>query len=450
MKKLLTIIKREYLTRVNSKAFIFSTILGPIIMAAFTVVPVLIAMMETGEVRRLAIFDQTGRIYDRVRESIITEAVDGPGPSSQTALPLDMTQSPEERARQAGMAMKGDFKIEKVEPAGRSNEEVKRELNDRVRRKELDGYVVIPPDVLTGKKAEYYGSNVGDFINSMRIEEGLSRAVNEQRLADTGVDQKLLREISKRVTVNTFKVSEKTEEQDSGEAFFLVLGVGLLILLMILIYGGTVLSAVMEEKETRIAEVLFSSVRAFPLILGKLVGVSLVALSQIAIWGILIGGFSVYGVATLERQGLDLQLPPVSAANVVYSVLFFLLGFFIYASVYAVIGSIVRTYDESQGFLMVAIVPLILSFYLVFPIMRSPESTLALWTSIIPLSSPVIMPVRIVSQPVPFWQIALSLLIGFGTVILFTWLAARIYRIGMLMYGKRATIPEVWRWVRQA
>ena len=120
MKKLLTIIKREYLTRVNSKAFIFSTILGPIIMAAFTVVPVLIAMMETGEVRRLAIVDQTGRIYDRVRESIINEAVDGPGPSSQTALPLDMTQSPEERARQAGMAMKGDFKIEKVEPAGRS------------------------------------------------------------------------------------------------------------------------------------------------------------------------------------------------------------------------------------------------------------------------------------------------------------------------------------------
>ena len=259
-----------------------------------------------------------------------------------------------------------------------ANEEVKRELNDRVRRKELDGYVVIPPDVLTGKKAEYYGSNVGDFINSMRIEEGLSRAVNEQRLADTGVDQKLLREISKRVTVNTFKVSEKTEEQDSGEAFFLVLGVGLLILIMILIYGGTVLSAVMEEKETRIAEVLFSSVRAFPLMLGKLVGVSLVALTQFAIWGILIGGFSVYGVATLKRQGLDLQLPPVSAANVVYSVLFFLLGFFIYASVYAVIGSIVRTYDESQGFLMVAIVPLILSFYLVFPIMRSPESTLAL------------------------------------------------------------------------
>ena len=450
MKKLLTIIKREYLTRVNSKAFIFSTILGPIVMVAFMVVPVLIAMMETGEATRLAIVDQTDRIFDRVRESIINEGDEVSEPSLPGGLSVDMSQSPEERARQAGKAMKGDFKIERVDPGGRSLEDLKRELNQRVRREELDGYIVIPSDVLSGRKAEYYGRNVGDFINSMRIEEGLSRAVNEQRLADTGVDQNLLREMSKRVTVNTFKVSEETEEQDSGEAFFLVLGVGLLIFIMILMYGGTVLSAVMEEKETRIAEILFSSVRPFPLMLGKLVGVSLVALTQFAIWGILIGGFSVYGVAVPKGQGMDLHLPPVSAVNVVYFVLFFLLGFFMYASVYAVIGSIVRTYDESQGFLLVAIVPLILSFYLVFPVVRSPESTMAFWASLVPLSSPVIMPVRIVSQSVPFWQIGLSLLLGFGAVILLTWVAARIYRIGMLMYGKRATIPEVWRWVKQA
>ncbi|CAN5695677.1 ABC transporter permease [soil metagenome] len=450
MKKLLTIIKREYLTRVNSKAFIFSTLLGPIVMAAFMVVPVLIAMTETGVATRLAIVDQTGRIFDRVRESILNEAGEGSAPSWPGGHPVDIDQSSEEQARQAGRAMMGNFKIEKVDPAERAPEDVKRELNGRVRREELDSYLVIPPDVLTGRKAEYYGRNVGDFINSMRIEEGLSRAVNEQRLADTGVDQNLLREVSKRVTVNTFKVNGKTEEQDSGEAFFLVLGVGLLIFIMILLYGGTVLSAVMEEKETRIAEILFSSVRPFPLMLGKLVGVSLVAVTQFAIWGLIIAGFSVYGVSTLKGQGVDLQLPPVSVANVVYFVLFFLLGFFMYASVYAVIGSIVRTYDESQGFLMVAIVPLILSFYLVFPVVRSPASTMAFWASIAPLSSPVIMPVRIVSQTVPYWQIGLSLLLGFGAAILLTWSAARIYRIGMLMYGKRATIPEVWHWLRQA
>jgi len=450
MRKLLTIIKREYLTRVNSRAFIFSTLLGPIILVAFMVVPVLIAMMESGEATRLAIVDQTGKIFDRVRDSIISEASEASEPSLPGGLPMDMSKSTEERASQAGMAMNRDFKIEKVEPAGRSLEDIKRELNERVRREELDGYIVIPSDVLIGRKAEYYGRNVGDFVSSLQIEEGLSRAVNEQRLADTGVDQSLLRELSKSVTLNTFKISEETEVQDSGGAFFLVLGVGLLIFIMILMYGGTVLSAVMEEKETRIAEILFSSVRPFPLMLGKLVGVSLVALTQFAIWGLLIGGFSIYGAAAVKGQGMDLQLPPVSAASVVSFVVFFLLGFFMYASVYAVIGSIVRTYDESQGFLMVAIVPLILSFYLVFPVIRSPESTMAFWASIVPLSSPVIMPVRIVSQAVPLWQIGLSLLISFGTVVLLTWLAARIYRIGMLMYGKRATIPEVWRWVKES
>jgi ABC-2 type transport system permease protein len=446
MKKLWTIVKREYLTRVNSKAFIFSTILGPIVMAAFVVVPVLIAMIDTGEVTRIAIVDHTGRIYDRVRESI-TNSGDG---SRFTGLPMDMSQSPKERASQAGVATTADFEVEKVEPAGRALEDLKRELNERVRREELDGYILIPADVFTGKKAEYYGRNVGDFITSIRIEEGLSSAVNEQRLADAGVDHEVLRELSKRVIVDTFKVSEEREIQDSGEGFFLVLGVGFLVFIMILMYGGAVLSAVIEEKETRIAEVLFSSVRAFPLMLGKLVGVSLVALTQFAIWGLIIGGFSLFGVATLQRQGVDLPMPPVSATNVACFLLFFLLGFFMYASVYAVIGAIVTTYDESQGFLMVAIVPLILSFYLVFPVVRSPESTVAFWASIIPLSSPVIMPVRIVSQAVPFWQIGLSLLTCFGMAILLTWLAARIYRIGMLMYGKRATIPEVWRWLRQA
>jgi ABC-2 type transport system permease protein len=343
------------------------------------------------------------------------------------------------------MTMKGDFKIEKVELAGRTIDDVKRELNERVRRQDLDGYIVIPPDVLIGRKAEYYGRNAGDFLNSIRIEEGLSRAVNKQRLADTGVDQNLLDEMSKRVAVSTFKVSEETEEQDSGEAFFFVLGVGLLIFVMILMYGGIVLSAVMEEKETRVGEILFSSVRPFSLMLGKIVGVSLVALTQFAIWGILIGGFSVYG--RLQGHGMDLQLPQLSAANVFYAVIFFLLGFFMYASIYAVIGSIVRTYDESQGFLLVAMVPLILSFYLVFPVVRSPGSTMAFWASILPLSSPVIMPVRIVSQTVPLWEIGLSLLLSIGGVVFLTWLAARIYRIGMLMYGKRATLPEVWRWV---
>lgn len=449
MKKLLTIVKREYLTRVKSKAFILSTILGPLIMTAFMAAPVLIAMMETGEAMRLAVVDQTGRMFDRVRESI-NQATDGEPEAPSGAGLGSLGQNLEERARQAGIGRDEDFVIEKIEVVGRSLEDIKSELNERVRRKDLDGYLLIPPDVLLGRRAEYYGRYVGDFITSVQIEEALSRAVNEQRLADAGVDAETVREMQKGVSLNTFKITEKTEKKDSGEGFFTVLGVGFLVFIMILIYGGTVLSAVIEEKETRIAEVLFSSANAFPLVLGKLIGVSLVALTQIGIWAMLLGGFTIYGAAALKTQNIDVQLPRVPPSAILYFVVFFLLGFFLYSSLYAVIGAVVRTQEESQGFVIAAIAPLILSFYLTFPVMRNPDSSMAFWASVFPLSAAVVMPVRIVSQAPPFWQIALSLFTGIGAVVLVTWVAARIYRMGMLMYGKRATIPEIWRWVRES
>jgi ABC-2 type transport system permease protein len=190
-------------------------------------------------------------------------------------------------------------------------------------------------------------------------------------------------------------------------------------------------------------------VRAFPLMLGKLVGVSLVALTQFAIWGILVGAFLLFGVSALAAQGANIELPQVGATAVVYFFLFFLLGYFIYATIYALIGSIVTSQEESQQFVLLAVFPLLTAFYLVFPVIRSPDSAISFWASIIPLTSPVVMLVRIVTQTPPFWQIALSLVVGFGTVILLIWVAARIYRIGMLMYGKRASIPEVLRWVKQ-
>ena len=348
------------------------------------------------------------------------------------------------------MAMPGNFKVELVPAENRTLEEIKRELNGRVLGDELDGYLVIPPDILTNRKAEYYGRNVGDLFTRAQLAEKLSRSVNEQRLADEGVAANLLLELSKQVSLSTVKVSEKGEEKNSDSAFFFVLGIGFLIFIMVLMYGGIILSAVVEEKETRVAEMLFSSMRAFPLMLGKLVGVSLVALTQFAIWGMIVGAFLLFGVSLLAAQGLDIALPQVGASVVVYFFLFFLLGYFIYATIYALIGSVVTSQEESQQFVLIAVFPLLTAFYLVFPVLRSPDSGVAFWASIFPFTSPVVMLVRIVTQTPPFWQIVLSLVIGFAAVVLLLWVAARIYRIGMLMYGKRATIPEIMRWVRQS
>jgi len=151
----------------------------------------------------------------------------------------------------------------------------------------------------------------------------------------------------------------------------------------------------------------------------------------------------------LTSRGLPIHIPNIPAVNFVYFTLFFLLGYFIYSTIYALVGSMVTTAQEGGQLSMPIILLLVVAFYLFYPVTKSPDSTFSFWVSMFPFFSPVTMLVRIVTQTPPFWQIALSLLIGFGTVVLITWFSSRVYRIGMLMYGKRASIPEAWRWVRQ-
>ena len=234
------------------------------------------------------------------------------------------------------------------------------------------------------------------------------------------------------------------------EAFGLVFGIGFVMYLSILMYGQVILGAVIEEKETRIAEILFSSVKPFTLMMGKLVGVSLVALTQLTIWGLAFSAFALYGVNLLASRGVNASIPSIPFSHYIYFGLFFLLGYFIYATIYALVGSMVTTAQEGGQLAMPIILILVVSFYLFFPVSRSPDSTFSFWVSMIPFSAPVAMLVRIVTQTPPFWQIALSLVIGFSSVLVIMWIASRVYRVGMLMYGKRASLPEAWRWARQA
>ena len=343
------------------------------------------------------------------------------------------------------------YAVEMVEADGRDIEEVKRRLNERVKRDELDGYLVIPPDVLTTGAAEFYARNTGDVFTNGQIADRLTKAVREQRMVERNINPAEMREITQPVRVKTKKVGEGREDaEDTGQGFYLVFGVGFVIYLTILMYGQVILGAVIEEKETRIAEILFSSIRSFPLMMGKLIGVSLVALTQFAIWGLMFAAFALYGVAKLAEQGMAIPLPHVPASVFAYLVLFFLLGYFIYSTIYALVGSMVTTTQEGGQLAMPIILILVLGFYMAFPVIRAPNSPFAFWVSMVPFFAPITMLIRIVTQTPPFWQIALSLAIGFATVVLLLWLAARVYRVGMLMYGKRATIPEVLKWIRQA
>ncbi len=452
MSKLLAIVKREYVQRVRSKMFVVVTLLGPVLLAGFSVVPALIFSIKAGGATRIAVLDQSGKMSDRVREALLRE-----GEEEDTSSPENADAGNNNRRadqmRQAGPVTGGSFEIRSVSLAGRQVEDVRRELNEQVRKDQLDGYIIIPNDVLTGGKAQYYSRNVGDVITREQIKDRLSRVAREQRMADEHISANTLHRIDMPVGMEAFPVGEKevnNERPDSGGSFYLIFAIGFVLYITLLMYGQVILAAVVEEKETRIAELLFSSVRAFPLMMGKLIGVSLVALTQYAIWGLAFAAFASYGLAMLMGGGMNASLPPIAPSVVLYFFLFFLLGYFIYATIYALIGSMVTTTQEGGQLALPVIFLLVVGFYLAFPVMRSPNSSFAFWASMFPFFSPITMPVRIVSQTPPFWQIGLSLLIGFATVLLLIWLAARIYRIGMLMYGKRASIPEVIRWVRQA
>jgi len=445
MKKLFAVIKREYIQRVRTKFFVIATILGPLMMAAFTVVPALMFGLRAGGPTRLAIVDQTGKMYPRVALEInSSQALRDEEESQDDQQPPALNSDPKQKAAQAGRVLPSYYAVEQVPVDNRSIEEITKQLDDRVQTKQLDGYVILPPDLLQIGQPEFYARNTADLFTRGHVAEAISRAVSSQRMADNNIDEKLVRRMREPVHLRTFAAGARGGESKGEGSFYLVFGVGLLIYMCVLLYGQLVLGAVIEEKETRIAEILFSSMRSFPLMMGKLIGVSLVALTQLTIWALTFIGISIWAA------GSAVPIPHISPMILFYFGIYFLMGYFIYATVYAVVGSMVTTTQEGGQVALPVVFMLVAGFYLSFNIIRSPNSSLAFWASMFPFFSPITMLVRIVTETPPLWQILLSLGIGFATATGLIWLASRIYRVGMLMYGKKATIPEVIRWVRQS
>jgi len=436
MKKFLAVVKREYLARVRAKMFIVSTFLLPIVLSLFGIVPAIILNIKTPPLR-VAVVDQTGKMYAPLQESV-------GGDDSGTTNDLTPGRS--------GLGRPGNvnFAFEEVAVANRSIEEIRATLDRRLAVRDLDGYIILPPDFVVHAQAEFANNNPGDVFSVQAVQSALNRAMREQRLIDANVDTKTRQELFKPVELNAVKIGSDGQQGDARASFAVVFGIGFVMYLAILMYGQIILGAVIEEKETRIAEILFSSVKPFTLMMGKLVGVSLVALTQLAIWATAFTAFAVFGMSVLSSRGLPTSIPRIPFSHYVYFVLFFLLGYFIYATIYALVGSMVTTSQEGGQLAIPIILILAVSFYLFWPVSRSPNSPFSFWVSMIPFSAPVAMLVRIVTQTPPFWQIALSLVIGFGSVLVIMWVAARVYRVGMLMYGKRASIPEALRWARQA
>ncbi|CAN5494638.1 ABC transporter permease [soil metagenome] len=450
MKKFLAVVKHEYKKVVLKWSFLIATLLFPVLAAAFAVVPALIFSIK-GEATRIIIVDQTGKIAPRIRENLSREKSAEKTEQAQKDSLKDLTAPSDEKMKRTTEQLGASFNFVEYAAEEKPIEQIKRELNGKIITKEIDAYLIIPQNYDTPKEPfEFFSRKAGDVIANSNLRNAINSAVRSQRLADANISEDKLKNLSQNVDLTVKTVSEKGNEKDSEGIFAASFIFGLMIYITLLIYGQQILAAVVEEKETRIAEILFSSAKPFELMMGKLVGVGLAGLTQLAIWVtsalVLVG----IGLAQMSAAGMNISIPDITPLTVVYFFIFFLLGFFIYATIYALIGSMVTTVQEGSQFAMFPVMFLVIGFYLSFAVIRDPNSSVSFWVSIAPFLAPITMPVRIIAETPPFWQIALSVLLNGAAIAFLVWIAARVYRVGMLMYGKRATIPEVWKWIRQS
>jgi ABC-2 type transport system permease protein len=450
MRKFLAVVKHEYKKVVLKWSFLIGTLLMPFLVAVFAVVPAIILSIK-GEPTRIVIVDPTMKIANRIKDNLSADKMTERARKAAQDSLKDLSQSQQEQLKRSSEQFVEGFVFVDYETAGKSPEAIRSELTGKIVLGEIDSFLIVPPDIdLPTARFEFRSRKAGDFVINDTFKDAVNQAVRSQRLAEAKISEERLAELSRNVTFDLKGIDDRGEETDSTGTFIASFVIGLMIYITLAIYGQAIMGAVVEEKETRIAEILFSSARPFELMMGKLVGVGLAGLTQLGIW---VASASVL-VAVLAMQADFAQVissvPAITPLMIAYFLIFFLLGFFIYASIFALIGSMVTTVQEGGQFAFPPVMIMLIGFYFSFAVVRDPNSSLSFWVSIAPFFAPITMPIRVLADTPPFWQILLSFIINAVAIAALVWLASRVYRVGMLMYGKRATLPEVWKWIRQA
>ena len=435
MNKIGLIIKREYVTRVRKRSFLILTFLAPIFMAAIYIIPIMLALHSSNEHLRVAVVDESHWFEERFHDTKEHTFVLMP------SQPIDSVKE---------LVKSGVFDMALYVPPTQLN---------------------IPSNAIV-YSIRQVPMEVESYISGV-----MQKEIEEQKLMAQGVDPEIVSAAKTNVNLQIMRMDEKGNEKETFTKVQFALGIGLamLVYMFIIFFGGQVMQGVSEEKTNRIIEVIVSSVKPFQLMMGKIIGVSLVALTQFVMWILLTGalylGFSAYmGLSNPDILSQGTVMAQEITANditnnegvqnilqIVHSIdfgtiiccflAFFILGHLLYATLYAAVGSLVDNNTDSQQFTLPITVPLIVAIITSFYIVNNPDGNLSVWLSMIPFTSPISMMVRI-PFGVPIWQIVLSIVLLAGTFVLMTWIAAKIYRTGILMYGKKLSYKEIFKWLK--
>jgi ABC-2 type transport system permease protein len=422
MHKILSVIKREYIQIIRTKGFIIGTILGPVLMAAFIVVPVVVQFIAVDQQEKIGIIDETGETFMGLEQKLDQKLKDGT-----------------RRYLLISYALKDDMEV------------LREDLNQKVLQKELSAYIFIPQDISEGGEAEFVSEHVSDFDKRGNFNRALSSIVIEKRLKGEGLDPKRISEYMRPVALATKKVTKRGVERDAGGTFIISYFLVLVLYMTLLFYGQIILRGVIEEKSSRVVEIVLSSLKPFQLMAGKIVGIAAVGFTQYAIWALFGLAASRYSKKLLTGffpAAASFPMPSIPSYILVYFVLFFILGYFLYATMYAAIGSMVNSEKEAQQLIMPVVMFLVVPILLMMFVIRSPDSTFSVVLSMIPFFAPILMLLRICVLLPPFPQIATSIILLILSIVLMIWLVAKIYRVGILMYGKRPSFGEILKWIR--
>jgi ABC-2 type transport system permease protein len=426
LSKVSIIVKREYLTRVRGKGFIISTILAPVFLLAIFLIPILTGDFDSSNTKtRYAIIDQTNSVGERM-----------------------LKLNPER------------FFLADLEDLD--------SLRSSTLSGEMDGYILITENVLNASEsASFFSAGSGGLSITSELRDNLRSAVREELLSRTNVSEDIRSIFEIRPDIESKRITDTGEKDvNEGMSFIIAYIMAMAIYMAMFGYGSLIMQGVIEEKTNRIVEVIVSAAKPMELLLGKVIGIVSLGMTQIIIWFLAFTGIGaivapltllltgsnlpVDSITTgqLSNAPSDFTLPEIDLSIWLFFAVFYVLGFLIYGAIFAALGSAADNPQDVQHLALPVYLPIIIPMLLLMPVTSDPNSTLAIVTSMIPLFSPILMMSRIVVTDVPLWQSLGSIGLMIGSFLALLWLSAKIYRVGILMYGKKISFGELYRWIK--
>jgi ABC-2 type transport system permease protein len=412
MRDIFLIAKREYLEQVKGRAFKVTTILIPLVFAALIFIMTL-AGKNSGVGKHIVVASNDAALAARVRDQVL-----------------------EDKDAKAT--------VDIVAPATAADHQ---DLLQKVDQKQLDGFLWIDASTPGDMKAKFESRSSGDFATESRLQSALNHALVAQRLAARGLDAGEVKALTRTVDIDTVQIKNGQESASSAlSTFWAAYAMAFLLSFTVVMYGMNVGRSVIQEKTSRIFEVMLSTVKSSDMLAGKLIGIGAVGLTQIGIWAVAATLFAGSALATsMMAGGIKFS---VSTPEIVLFCVYFILGYALYSTLFAGLAATCDTEQELQQYAPLAAIPIWLSFGMITFIVTNPNSIWSVAISMFPPCAPITMFLRLASQFPPIWQIATSVGLMVISVVAVLWLSSRIYRVGILMYGKRATLPEMLRWLR--